>query len=184
MILHIFLSAVPVLLNIAQSASWKTLLSVEIRICCSLLAHPLSLRELSMVLKSVPGLSGWAALGGTVFLLALLGVCSFTKRDQINCKVSSSCTEVVSSFPLRGERRKLRSCFCARLPVPQFPWQQRGNGSQAFTYKGIKAHPLGEQTMIPGEPWKLESVGFDSSSHIVWGSRREKGWEALREGWF
>lgn len=157
-------------------SSFNTQPSVEVRIWCSLLIQPLSLRELSMVLKSVPGLCEWAALGGTFWV-------AVPSQREIKSTVRSLPPVLKLSQPSLCLVKE-ESCVLVSLPSCQCPGfhDSREEWKPGSHLKGIKAHPLGEQTMIPREFWKLESVCFDSSSCTVWGSRKEKVWGALKGG--
>lgn len=57
-----------------------------------------------------------------------------------------------------------------------------GTESLALTYRGINSHPRGEQMMIPGGCWKLESVGFSFIQPHSVGLQRGDGTESVEGG--
>lgn len=60
--------------------------------------------------------------------------------------------------------------------------REGGTESLALTYRGIKSHPRGEQMMIPGGCWKLESVGFSFIQPHSVGLQGGDGMESMEGG--
>lgn len=84
-----------------------------------------------------------------------------TKGGQNHCKFSPPALKLSQPFSSAWRKKKTVFLFpCQVASVLVSMTAERGHKSQALTYRGIKSHPLGKQAMIPGEPWKLESVGF------------------------
>lgn len=133
------------------------------------------------MLKSVPGL-GRNPLPPPGPSLGIFQVAVPSQRKsestRIHRQVSSTCSEVVAASPLPGVERKKAAFLFPRHAAGELVSMtaERGNKSQALTYRGIKGRPLGKQTMTAGGCWRGKSIGFfHSSSHTQAGLCKGEG---------